>query len=221
MSSRPARWIGKSLLGVSIVLACPALNAQDAEQVERSTPTYPQRVPIDIEQPEREEKIDLLVDIPDGPVDQRRVEQCVDAQDAATLSGEIVVCRDIVEDNSNYSSGSREAAQDRYAQETAWRDAPATPNVDGEGITGKHAAFGLGATIRGCIIPPCPPPPALIIDGAGLPEAPSGSEADRIARGLEPLGEDDNPTLSQQELLGLPDPVRETLPTDQQANDDE
>ena len=36
---------------------------------------------------------------------------------------------------------------------------------------------------RGCMIPPCPPPMPELIDLAAIPEAPPGSEADRIARG--------------------------------------
>lgn len=50
--------------------------------------------------------------------------------------------------------------------------------------------IGAGVTITGCIIPPCPPPPALIIDVTALPQAPAGSDAGRIARGLPPIGND-------------------------------
>jgi hypothetical protein len=37
--------------------------------------------------------------------------------------------------------------------------------------------------VKGCFIPPCPPPAALIIDLKAIPEAPPGSDADKIARG--------------------------------------
>ena len=37
--------------------------------------------------------------------------------------------------------------------------------------------------MRGCFIPPCPPPPALIIDLKSIPEAPAGSDADKISKG--------------------------------------
>lgn len=170
--------IGKSALGLAGALMSATLCAQESPQT-------PARVAIDVEQPEREEVIDLLAEFPDGPVDQRRIEQCVDAQDAASLSGEIVVCREIVEDNSNYASGSREAAQDRYAEETMFADVPPAPDVAGPGI------FKGPATIGGLCIPgiqKCPPPPALMIDVTALPKAPPGSDADRIARGLPPLG---------------------------------
>ena len=36
---------------------------------------------------------------------------------------------------------------------------------------------------RGCFIPPCPPPAMIFIDVKALPEAPTGSDADLIARG--------------------------------------
>jgi hypothetical protein len=41
---------------------------------------------------------------------------------------------------------------------------------------------------RGCFIPPCPPPKALMIDLKAIPEAPPGSDADRVGRGLAPTG---------------------------------
>jgi hypothetical protein len=81
-----------------------------------------------------------------------------------------------------------------------------TPDVAGEGITGPKALMGAGVTITGCIIPPCPPPPALIMDLEALPEAPAGSDADRIARGLQPIENDrDENSVINQADLGLPD----------------
>lgn len=43
---------------------------------------------------------------------------------------------------------------------------------------------------RGCFIPPCPPPMPTLIDLKAIPEAPPGSDADRVGRGLPPLGRD-------------------------------
>jgi len=40
--------------------------------------------------------------------------------------------------------------------------------------------------LRGCFIPPCPKPPALIIDVKAIPKAPAGSEADRMSKGEIP-----------------------------------
>lgn len=45
---------------------------------------------------------------------------------------------------------------------------------------------GGTVTIRGCFIPPCPPPAALLIDVKAIPKAPAGSDADRISKGDVP-----------------------------------
>ncbi|SMP69222.1 hypothetical protein SAMN06296065_10552 [Novosphingobium panipatense] len=53
-----------------------------------------------------------------------------------------------------------------------------TPDVSGNGIfKGKPTMAGL------CVIPPCPPEQPYIIDLSTIPEAPAGSDADRIAKG--------------------------------------
>ena len=97
-----------------------------------------------------------------------------------------MVCRQLGEDPENYYSSSREEAQRRYAEETAFANSPGTPDVAGGGI------FRGPATVSGqCFLPPCPDEPALLIDVEALPEAPAGSDADRIARGIPPLGQDD------------------------------
>lgn len=128
-------------------------------------------------------RVNVLVTVPRGEVNEAQARECVDQADASTISGEIVVCRDIGDDGSNALSESRAAAQKRYAQETAFANSPQAPDVAGAGI------FKGPATISGqCLIPPCPPPPALLIDVEALPQAPAGSDADRIARGLPPLG---------------------------------
>ena len=220
LSSRPVWWTGKS---TPLLLVWAILTPAVAQEVapEYTPPPPPVRQPIDIEPIERTEKVDLLVAIPDGPVDKRRIEQCEEEQDASTISGTIVVCREIVEDNSNYYSGSRDSARDRYARETQYAGAIPTPDVAGEGITGHPALMGTGVTITGCIIPPCPPPPALIIDVEALPEAPAGSDADRIARGLQPIeNDDDEDGVVSQADLGLPAPsvILQTPPSDQNAD---
>ena len=89
---------------------------------------------------------------------------------------------------------------------------PLTPDVAGPGI------FRGPATVSGlCLIPPCPKEPALIIDIESLPEAPPGSDADRIARGLPPLGNDEG-TPPTKEELGLP--ARPNLMTGRETSED-
>ena len=41
-------------------------------------------------------------------------------------------------------------------------------------------------SIKGCFIPPCPPPAMIFIDVKALPEAPPGSDADKVAKGEIP-----------------------------------
>nr|WP_298897984.1 hypothetical protein [uncultured Altererythrobacter sp.] len=195
MSSRPVWWTGKSapLLLISAI-ASPAVAQEVAP--EYTPPSPPIRQPIDIEPIERTDTVDLLVEVPDGPADQRRIEQCKEEQDASTISRTIVVCREIVEDNSNYYSGSREDARDRFARETQYAGTLLTPDVAGPGI------FKGPPTVGGLCIPglqKCPPPPALIIDVEALPQAPAGSDADRIARGLPPIGDE----TGQENLIEL------------------
>ncbi len=128
--------------------------------------------------------IDILVPVPTTPYDPGAEAQCEREQDAASIAQEIVVCARRRDDSRfRTSSDSRK----RYAEETAFINDPQAPDVAGAGI------FRGPATISGlCFIPPCPPPKAIIIDVGALPQAPVGSDADRIARGLPPLG-DANP----------------------------
>lgn len=93
----------------------------------------------------------------------------------ATADGEIVVCapdrgeRWRVPPTSETDPNSRAALRDGV---------PRAPNVAGRGIfSGPPTVGGL------CVLPPCPPPPAYMIDLSTIPEAPEGSDADRIAKG--------------------------------------
>lgn len=213
MSRRPARWIGISTLWFASHIAIVPLVAQDAQPDEAQEPDAPVREPIDIEPIERSNKVELPIVTTRDSVDARRVEECEEDQDAATISGEIVVCRTITEDNSNYYSGSRENARKRYAKETQYADVLLTPDVAGPGI------FKGPATVGSLCIPglqKCPPPPALIIDVAALPQAPAGSDADRIARGLPPLGNDEGPVIEEKQIEGSINPEESEEPAEPQ-----
>jgi len=153
--------------------------------------------------PARPAPINIMITVPRGEVNEAAMQQCVEEADAGTISGEIVICRRRGESGENLYSN-REEAQKRYAEETALKDAPRAPNTFGIADNGK--GIGIGGV----------PPPALIIDVGALPEAPAGSDADRIARGLPPLGQDEE--LSEEEIrkrreaLGLPPPKFERKP---------
>ena len=158
----------------ALLIFAPPLSGQDAVG------------PVD-ERADQPEAIDLLVKARQREIDQRRIEQCEREQEAATISREIVVCREILDESARYSTGDRERTQQRYAEETMFAGDLPPPDVAGPGI------FKGPATVGSLCIPglqKCPPPPALMIDLSALPEAPAGSDADRIARGLPPLGRD-------------------------------
>lgn len=167
-----------------LALAAPATSAKAQDGATGSPP----------------ERIDLTVTAP--PL-RSTEEECRRQREAAMVSGEIVVCGALPGEDQRITS--REEAQNRYAART---QGGSTPDVGGPGI------FRGPATVSGICVPGifnCPRPPALMVDVTELPKAPPGSDADRIARGLAPLGEDAasapgarNP--QQRGELGLPSP---------------
>ncbi|MEP3052275.1 MAG: hypothetical protein ABJP48_05965 [Erythrobacter sp.] len=142
------------------------------------------------------EHINLSITVPRGDVNQAQAQACQDRADAATLTGEIVVCRQLGQNPDNLFSGSREAAQRRYAEETQNAGRPQAPEAFG--IANHGNAISLGGV----------PPPALIIDVEALPEAPAGSDADRVARGLRPLDREltEEEERERRQALGLEAP---------------
>ena len=97
---------------------------------------------------------------------------------------EIVVCARL-EEQSQFRVRSDEDAENEYAAATMNKGNPQAPDVSGPGI------FRGPATVSGlCLIPPCPEPPAYMIDFDELPDTPAGSDAARAARGLAPRGYD-------------------------------
>jgi hypothetical protein len=145
-------------------------------------------------------RVNLLVTVPRGEVNQAQAQECENRADAGSISGEIVVCRAIAEDGKNNLSESREAAQRRYAEETALKNAPRAPEMFGIPDNGKGIGFGKA------------PPPALIVDFEALPAAPAGSDADRIARGLPPLGKDGELSEEQEKARREAAGIKTTVP---------
>lgn len=161
----------RAAIAAVALIACAPLAAQDDSAATAEAPPAPAAEPAPAP------RINLMVTVPRGEVNQAQAKECVDRVDAGAISGEIVVCREVGEDNSALT-GDRAATQKRYAQETAFKGAPAAPDLFGIPDNGKGIGFG-GV-----------PPPAVFIDVEALPKAPAGSDADRIARGLPPLNED-------------------------------
>lgn len=182
------------------VIAAP-LAAQDdstatgtATQAETPAPTPEAEAP-----PAPPRRINLMVTVPRGEVNDAQVKECEDRADAGTISGEIVVCRQVGSDGTGLT-GSRSDSQKRYAEETALKGAPRAPEAFGIPDNGK------GISIGGV------PPPILMIDVAALPKAPAGSDADRIARGLPPLGEERELTEEEEKARREAAGIKTTLP---------
>lgn len=111
-----------------------------------------------------------------------------------SAEGEIVVCAR-EQEQSQFRIRTDKQSEDDYARETMFEGDPQAPDVAGPGI------FKGAPTIGGMCIPglqKCPRPPAIEVDFSQLPEAPPGSDADRIARGLPPVGNDVGVSASDQ-----------------------
>lgn len=87
----------------------------------------------------------------------------------AGTGSEIVVCRELEDAKKQYVPSDLDNGKPDDG-------VPRAPDVSG-------LPQGGMVVMRGCFIPPCPGPPPLIIDLKSIPEAPAGSDADRIAKG--------------------------------------
>lgn len=189
----PKTPMGKGMVSAGLALALMSaapLSAQDDPPVtpsqakERAEPGSGNAQSRPSERRREFEGVNLLVTVPRNESDALLDEDCEDEADAGKISGEIVVCRQLGE--ASDGSWNKEEWQRDYARRT---QGGSTPDVAGGGI------FRGPATVSGmCVIPPCPPEAAIMIDVEALPEAPAGSDADRIARGLPPLGRDSEMT---------------------------
>ncbi len=174
-----------------IATAHPSLLAQEDRSVTDETV-----------RPDGTTVIDILADADDLYGPPPPMEDCSAEQEAAIISGEIIVCRR-KQDQRAFRTTDPDSAETRYAEETAFRDDPRTPDF----ILDCHdQGYPFG-----CIVFGNAPPPALIIDVEALPEAPPCSDADRIARGLPPLGNDTAASPTEEEL-GLPEVPENPVP---------
>lgn len=183
------------LLALGMLLAVPVAAQDDTAATPGNAPP-----PGPAASPAPGERINVLVTVPRGEVNQAQALECEDRADAGTISGEIVVCRQVGDDGSNSLSGGRKAAQKRYAEETAFQGAPRAPEAFG--IPNHGNSIGFGGV----------PPPAVFIDVQALPQAPAGSDADRIARGLPPLGREGELTEEQEKARREAAGIKTALP---------
>ena len=120
--------------------------------------------------------LDLSVTVPRDP-DAVVEEQCEREADVGTVQGEIVVCRQLGEaTDGSFDRGEFERS---YAERTQGEKP-----VNVSGMRELANSISIGSA----------PEPVLMIDVEGLPQAPEGSDADRIARGLPALGQDEELT---------------------------
>ena len=196
----------RRLTGAALVLAIPPampLAAQDdtaatPPPAQAAAPTPPPGATAD--EGGVPPRMNLMVTVPRGDVNEAQLQECRDDADAGTISGEIVVCREVGDNGANAYSADREAARKRYAEETALKGAPRAPEAFGIPDNGKGIGFGK------------PPPVAIEVDFAALPPAPAGSDADRVARGLAPLGQDGELTEEQERARREAAGIRTTVP---------
>lgn len=159
------------LIGLAAIGASP-LAGQDNTAAADAPPNEP------ASPPPSELTFNLNVPVPRGNSSLLRLKDCQDRFDAGTISGEIVVCRQVGSDDTAMT-GTREQTQRRYAQETMLRGAPRAPDFI---IDCHEQGYPFGCVAFGKA-----PPPAYVVDFGALPLAPAGSDADRMARGLPPL----------------------------------
>lgn len=187
-----------SAAALVLTLANPALvAAQDDTAATNQAEAEPSPAPS--QEPGVPPRINLMVTVPRGEVNQAELQQCRDNADAGTVSGEIVVCREAGSDGTGLT-GTRAESQKRYAEETAFKGAPPPPDMFGIPDNGKGIGFGK------------PPPVAITVDFGALPVAPAGSDADRIARGLPPLGEERELTEEEERARREAAGIKTTVP---------
>ncbi len=181
----------------------PGLAAQTTDSPAPPPAAQPAPAPTPAPAPdlavEPQPRVNLMVTVPRADANKAQAQQCRNDADAGTISGEIVVCAETGKD-ANALTGTRAETQKRYAQETAFKGAPPPPNVFGIPDNGK--GIGIGKA----------PPPPLFIDVGALPKAPAGSDADRIARGLQPTGEEEELTEEQERARREAEGIKTTVP---------
>ncbi len=129
--------------------------------------------------------IDIRAPSEPDPGDAIAYEACLAEQDAARLRGEIIVCRRRDGDDAAASGFDKEKWERDYAQRTQGAKTPGLDSLAGGPLYRADGSVFM-VTVKRAFGDP--PPPALFIDVEALPKAPPGSDADRIARGLAPLG---------------------------------
>ena len=123
--------------------------------------------------------IDLQFKAPHSEEEEVAIELCEEEADAARITGQIIVCRTLNEITRELWN--QEARERDYARRT---QGPKVPDVDGSGLIlpTEGSIFIMTFTAKFGEVSEQP----VIVDF----EAPPGTDADRIARGLPALSDD-------------------------------
>jgi len=148
-------------------------------------------------------RVNLTVSVPRDEASAADLRECRDDEEAAAINGEIVVCRVRGNDGTGLT-GTRAESQKRYAQETALKGAPRAPDFISD-CNDQGNPFG-------CVSFGKAPPVAVTVDFAKLPTAPAGSDADRIARGLPPLGQGEELSEEQERARREAEGIKTAVP---------
>ena len=172
---------------------CAAVALQDTPPIKSSSlaPVQDVSAPADRSEPNAPESDglqpdegQLILDIKNQPKptpgDEIAYQACITEQEAARLRNEILVCRRL-QDDVGVSGFNKASWERKYAQRTQGLK---TPNADGLAAGPVYRTDGSSVIITVKTKMGAPPPPALLIDVTALPQAPAGSDADRIAKGL-------------------------------------
>lgn len=120
-------------------------------------------------------EIDVRAEI-EAQAEEEKFDTCEEDQDAAVLTGEIIVCRKRTGDENRLYD--KEAAERRHAERTAYKGDPEAPDFI---LDCLEQGMPFGCVSMGGV-----PPPVYLIDFASLPDTPEGSDAERAAQGLAP-----------------------------------
>ena len=129
-------------------------------------------------------------------------EACEEDQDAAALTGEIIVCRKRTGDEHRLYD--KEAAERRHAERTAFKGDPKTPDFI---LDCKEQGMPVGCFAMGGV-----PEKVYMIDFSALPDTPPGSDAERAAQGLAPRSQSANSDGSVTIAAGAPPAQPEAVP---------
>lgn len=149
--------------------------AQDGDEasLEESAPAPPERIDL-LAQQEAATTAEEALEAADDAFGPKKPKPCLKSNDP----NEIVVCAKVQDDSEFRVKSSGQLNPHDRSNNGGLPRAEDIPGIAGPGI------FTGPATISGACLPgSCPPEMPIMIDLEAIPEAPAGSDADKIAKG--------------------------------------